>query len=177
MMATMTEAKLELHATDPENLRVQNGYYTVSHPGHGHYTLKLSTVRKGDMAGQRIWSLLTGPSNETDYTGVATWNDSDGIARVWRRHRAPLSPDPNRFPVDDCHWSKRWSKVEKKLAVALNLLLSETHGQPGKARGYWRQEGYDIQASGRCLVCNRTLTVPESIASGIGPECRAKLGL
>ncbi len=35
----------------------------------------------------------------------------------------------------------------------------------------------DIQHAGKCGRCNRTLTVPESIASGIGPECAEQLGL
>lgn len=29
---------------------------------------------------------------------------------------------------------------------------------------------------GQCCVCGRTLTVPESVAAGIGPECMAKAG-
>lgn len=173
---TTDDTKLSLEGTDPAQLAVQNGIYTVSHPAHGHYTMKLSTVRKGELAGKRIWSLLTGPDNENSYEGVATWRDDWQVAVVWRRKRAALSPDPRSFPVDPWHWSLRWGKVEKKLAVLLNLLLS-TAGRDGseKARGYWAQEGYTVQRSGRCLVCNRTLTVPESIESGVGPECRTKL--
>lgn len=32
-----------------------------------------------------------------------------------------------------------------------------------------------IQHSGSCSMCGRELTVPESIATGLGPVCRAKL--
>ena len=35
----------------------------------------------------------------------------------------------------------------------------------------------EVWHEGRCGRCNRTLTVPESIASGYGPECRQLLGL
>ena len=33
-------------------------------------------------------------------------------------------------------------------------------------------DGYNISIEKRCLVCNRTLTDPESIRLGIGPVCR-----
>jgi hypothetical protein len=36
-------------------------------------------------------------------------------------------------------------------------------------------EGYAIQHEGRCCRCGRTLTVPESIDAGIGPECAGLL--
>lgn len=35
----------------------------------------------------------------------------------------------------------------------------------------------DIQHAGKCGRCMRTLTVPESIESGIGPECAEKMGI
>lgn len=31
--------------------------------------------------------------------------------------------------------------------------------------------GFTLEVSKRCLVCNRTLTTPESLALGIGPNC------
>lgn len=34
-----------------------------------------------------------------------------------------------------------------------------------------------VRHEGRCCRCGRTLTHPESIDTGIGPECRAKMGL
>lgn len=36
-------------------------------------------------------------------------------------------------------------------------------------------ERFEFAHAGRCGRCGRLLTVPESIASGIGPECRDKL--
>lgn len=35
----------------------------------------------------------------------------------------------------------------------------------------WIEKGVRYHVEGRCRVCNRTLTVPESIESGIGPVC------
>jgi len=37
-----------------------------------------------------------------------------------------------------------------------------------------RIEGYEVWHEGRCGRCGRTLTVPESIALGIGPECAGR---
>lgn len=34
--------------------------------------------------------------------------------------------------------------------------------------------GYSIEASKSCIVCNRKLTSPESLESGIGPECSGR---
>ena len=34
-----------------------------------------------------------------------------------------------------------------------------------------------VRHEGRCGKCGRTLTVPESIDRGIGPECASKMGL
>jgi len=35
--------------------------------------------------------------------------------------------------------------------------------------------GHELLISKRCLVCNRPLTTPESIALGIGPGCQGKI--
>jgi len=40
----------------------------------------------------------------------------------------------------------------------------------------WATRGFDYMYEGRCRVCNRLLTNPESIESGIGPECAKKFG-
>ena len=37
-------------------------------------------------------------------------------------------------------------------------------------------DGYELLISKRCLRCNRTLTTLESLESGLGPECRGKVG-
>jgi hypothetical protein len=42
------------------------------------------------------------------------------------------------------------------------------------AKGIPLPEGYALAHQGCCLRCGRALTNPDSIASGIGPECRAQ---
>jgi hypothetical protein len=39
---------------------------------------------------------------------------------------------------------------------------------------YWASRGVEYLAEGRCRRCNRKLTRPDSIASGIGSECAGK---
>jgi hypothetical protein len=36
--------------------------------------------------------------------------------------------------------------------------------------------GYKIHHEGRCGKCGRLLTVPESVETGIGPECAKRMG-
>jgi len=45
---------------------------------------------------------------------------------------------------------------------------------------WWKHKGHaqiQVWHEGRCGRCNRKLTVPESIANGIGPECMKYLGV
>tara|TARA_R110000822_G_scaffold120633_3_gene254143 strand:- start:6451 stop:6984 length:534 start_codon:yes stop_codon:yes gene_type:complete len=158
---------------------LQNGIYTVTGKTQGHFTLKVYTVKKGDLAGKRIVALLVGPDNTSDYKGVAFWNDERQVAHVWRRHRGPDS----HMPIDGYHWQKKgWSSVEQKLAIWSDLAIrGDGTGEPvefehgGDAKrppsGYWAGEGYTLLREGRCVVCNRRLTDPTSIELGIGPKC------
>jgi hypothetical protein len=144
---------------------VHNGTYTVSHPARGHFTVKLWTSTKGELAGKRILSLLTGPSNETDYTAVAFWDDANKRVNVWRRFRG--DPLDGQAPIDGYHWATGWSAFERKLSIWCDLAV---RGEKGNAYS----EGCRLQRESRCCVCNRKLTVPESIDAGIGPECASR---
>ena len=147
---------------------VQNGTYTVSSPD-GHFTIKLHTAQKGDLAGKRILSLLTGPDNESHFTSAAFWDDEKKRAFVWRRFRGVAG----NARIDGYHWPKdgelaRWSAYEQKLAIWSDLVL---RGSDEKRNGFWFGEGYRLLREGRCVRCNRKLTDPESIRTGIGPVC------
>jgi len=159
----MTHTPPAPEAVQPPN--VHNGTYTVAHPERGHFTLKLHTAQKGDLAGERILSLLVGPDNTTSYRGVAFWKDAEKRAVVWKKHRGPQSVQP----IDGFTWQQRgWSAVEQKLAIWADLA---TRGATDELHGFWYGEGYRLHLEGRCVVCNRKLTDPESIQLGIGPTC------
>lgn len=88
-------------------------------------------------------SLLTGPDNTSNYTylGYITF---DGALSFRLTKKSRLSSDA--VPV-------------KAFAWTFGKLVAE------------QQPPVEIWHSGRCGCCGRALTVPESIASGIGPTC------
>lgn len=124
--------------------RIFNGKYTVQNRVTGeHRTFQIKT-QKEDASfapGKRILSLLTGSNNESDYTGFAFVTE-EGI-NVWS--------------------SKRGGDFDKYA----NLLWSLT--QDGGLSVFATR--YSLMVEGRCIVCNRALTTPESILTGIGPVC------
>ena len=160
----------ELPGMEPERpaLNLHNGTYTVEHPKHGHFTVKLYTAQRGELAGRRILAMLVGPDNVSNYRGVAFWLDEEKRANVWKRFRGPDS----RRPINGDHWQERgWSATEKRLAIWSDLAI---RGTTEDEHGFWYGEGYRLLLESVCAVCNRKLTHPESIKTGIGPECREK---
>lgn len=94
---------------------------------------------------QYFLQVLTGPDNEGDYRYAALLElESDQIRWRFTRNSQYAATDP---PMRAFHY-----------------LLSHINAKhmPPKLE-FWHE--------GRCGRCGRTLTVPESIASGFGPEC------
>jgi hypothetical protein len=134
--------------------RVKNGTYTlVSNKTGAHRTLRISTVmnKKSGLYGKRILSLLIGPDNQSDYIGFAFVNDDNSI-KVWGAYRCTLT---------------------QNIGVSLVALL--TRGRVG-LDGSVTAEGISghVLFKSACCVCNRPLTDPESIRSGIGPVCAGR---
>lgn len=137
-----------------ERLKVFNGKYTVRNRASGeHRTFRVRT-QPADASfapGERIVALLTGSDNENDYTGFGFVNE-DGVA-VWRSKRAKPGEKRSHFEI--------FAELLFSLAV------------DGAFSPY--AESYELLMSGTCAVCNRALTEPESITTGIGPVCREKV--
>lgn len=72
-----------------------------------------------------------------------------------------------RFEGDRVQMFHRF-RQDGKLAHALAVLSNTDADAQNEARLAYALE------SGRCARCNRTLTVPASIAMGLGPDCAAK---
>lgn len=172
--------------TMPTTHVIPNGTFTVASPDASrHFTAKIHTAATGKLAGRRIVSMLTGSNNETDYSGVAFWDDEKRCAATWQRFKGPLS----HMPIDGLHWQEDgWSTTEKKLAVLVNLMLYPkveavagaplfrgSDGEAKHASGYWASAGYTLLCEARCIRCNRVLTTPESITLGLGPECAQRV--
>lgn len=91
-------------------------------------------------------SRLYGPNNEQDYVAFATMRDDKVTLNKKRAAVEKYNPPSAAFV-----WF--WRQLTEKQRIH-----PETE--------FWHE--------GRCCVCARKLTVPESIAAGIGPECSSK---
>ncbi len=60
-------------------------------------------------------------------------------------------------------WARQYTEQNVKYAAMLEKL--EEHEAAGKV---------EVYVATRCRVCNRTLTTPESVQSGIGPICAGR---
>lgn len=131
--------------------KVFNGFYTIKSAKTGeHRTFKIHTQdEKAEFAaGKRIVSLLTGSENDNpdSYTGFA-FIDDEGI-HVWAK--------------------KRSEGLWQTYADMLWTLSLDS------ANSKWASRGYTLLVSGHCIRCNRLLTEPNSILTGIGPVCAEK---
>lgn len=133
-------------------VRVFNGRYTVTSPTGAHRTFEISTQPEGASfaPGKRIVSLLEGPDNNLDYRGFGFINDH-GVT-VWRSKRG----EPGAPSMFETYARVLWS------------LTTEGEASP------WVARGMGVLIEGRCCRCNRALTDPTSILTGIGPTCAGR---
>jgi Family of unknown function (DUF6011) len=104
-------------------------------------------------------SLLTGPDNTSDYSYMGML--------------VPTNPDyleQNLYSFVRTRNSRHTEDTPsvKAFTWTLNHLTNGQGAMP---------EGVEVWHAGKCGKCGRKLTVPSSIAIGIGPECLAKEGL
>lgn len=139
------------------SILIRNGYITVKNPlTGGHRTFQIRT-QPGDAKfapGRRIVMVLNGSSN-----------DSEGSYRTFG------------FVIRE--------RISGEFSVHV---FRKLQGQDGKASAYdgfarilAETEKYskspfslEYRFEAHCRRCNRVLTTPESIESGIGPECAKK---
>lgn len=103
-------------------------------------------VRQPKPDGPHFVSVLTGPNNEDDYQFLGSIFDRKEYRHGARSRISPEAPSAK---------AARW--VCSRLLAGQELTNCELHHE------------------GRCGRCGRKLTVPESIISGIGPECATHL--
>lgn len=118
-----------------------------------HYTFKVR-FKEGTNGYQDTYfvSLLTGPDNYANYTYLGMLNPDNGSVRTTAK--SCLSGDS--LPV-------------RLLNRALQLIW-ENNTQP------LVEKGFAVHHEGKCGRCGRKLTVPESIKTGLGPECAGRVG-
>lgn len=113
------------------------------------YRVRASKSREGDERPPvHFVALLSGPDNDADYQFLGTVF-ADGTFRVSAKSRIGAdAPSAKAFAYAWAHLSR---------------------GQLPPQCEVWHE--------GRCGKCGRTLTVPESIATGLGPVCANGGGL
>ena len=133
----------------PANYATHNGEITMVNPEtDGRRTIRIRTQPDNAQfaAGERIISLLVGPDNERSYKGFGFVKD-DGRIIVWRKFRSGVPGQPS---------------IHEKLALMVQY------------PEHYEALGVQYLFSTCCRRCNRLLTTPESIESGIGPICAGR---
>lgn len=124
-------------------------------PPKPHYTYKVS-LKKGDPNGQwknDSWfvNLLAGPDNTNDYVYLGKLIPDSGEVR--HTDKSKIGKDSWPFRIIQRVLARLWANDGPAIEAA----------------------GWDVHHVGKCCRCGRALTVPESIESGIGPECATKI--
>ena len=140
--------KPESHTiTDHRFFTSGNALFTVSNPKGDHYTFKIRQKKDKDGIPSPFFvSMLTGPDNWANYTYIGILNEFK--FQMYTTAKSKMNMES--IPVRVFNWA---------LSITKNKLTNEM------------PEGYDIIHEGKCCRCGRLLTVPESVKSGIGPEC------
>ena len=117
------------------------------------------------------WYTIVGPKGGHRTLRLTTIEDGDSV-KQWLAYLNGADNENSYLTVGTVHgnevrlFRKNEGKYQDIVAAARFLIRNAANiGE------YGRQ--YALR-SGRCYVCNRKLTTPESIAAGIGPVCAAK---
>lgn len=111
-----------------------------------HKTNRRYTFRMRKGAKCFFIDAMVGPDNVDDYEYLGSVHNLNG--EVFNRKRPAMASDPR--------------------AHAINWLLRQLNGDK-------LPETVEFFTSGKCAVCGRALTTPESVARGIGPKCFERL--
>jgi hypothetical protein len=115
------------------------------------YTFKMRMKDSINQPGAVVYfvSLLNGPDNENNYEYIGMLTDKD--RQTIRTSRATrVAKEAGSFK-----------------AISWFLARMAQGGEPSNTLEFWHE--------GRCCRCGRKLTVPSSVASGIGPECAGRM--
>jgi len=127
--------------------------WAAAHGSKPHYTFKVRKKEDRSNPGRFVWfaSILSGPDNVSNYKYVGLLNADTGIVRTTAKSAMPADSLPIRL-----------------LNRSLALVWSGNTGPMESA-------GFKLHHEGKCGRCGRKLTVPESIETGLGPECAGRI--
>jgi len=123
-----------------------NATFTVTNAEGEHYTFK---IRKPSESKPFYASLVDGLGSNGRFNYIGVFNPT----KVASKTEVVKLTQKSRFAES--------SRQVTVLRWALRVIAFNWH----------LPEGYAIQHVGRCCCCGRRLTDPESINSGVGPEC------
>lgn len=120
--------------------------FASQHSLPAHYTFKVNKK-------ENTWfvSLLTGPDNYANYSYLGLLRPENGQVILTRKSR---------------YNAETW--VVKLLQRTLQRVWAGEQVALENA-------GFRLHHEGKCGRCGRRLTVPESIETGLGPECAGKV--
>jgi hypothetical protein len=96
--------------------------------------------------------LMNGPDNENNFNYLGCINNEQSGMRFVHGKKSKIGADAPSATVFNWFWNH---------VVAQRRLV----------------DGLEVWHEGTCCRCGRSLTVPESVRDGIGPECRKKMGV
>ena len=117
-----------------------------------HYTYRVDKVEQNAKYPEAYFvKLLSGPDNTSDYSYVGRLDQFVGFVETTAKSKFTHES----YPV-------------KLLNRVVARVWCDDHAA-------YEQYGFKVHHEGKCGRCGRRLTVPESVESGIGPECAKKL--
>ena len=116
-----------------------------------HFTFKIRQKVNDDNTVVFFVSVLTGPDNTSDYTYLGILNVLMGQVRTTKK--SCWNPETYGFKLLNRVLARIWTDDSKAITDA----------------------GFEVYHEGRCGRCGRPLTVPQSIETGIGPDCAEKM--
>lgn len=78
------QAESGIHPVEKPNLEV-DGTITVVLTNGKHFTYRIETVKRGDLEGKRIVSLLVGPDNNRSYKGFGFVSTCGRFINLWKK--------------------------------------------------------------------------------------------
>jgi hypothetical protein len=151
----MTEARFENPATVLAFMFAGKAVFTLRSLRSGNrYTYKVSTAPEREQdkgkGGKPAFfvAVLSGPDNTNDFTYIGMLRDG----KFFTTRASKMNMDS--LPVKTFNW-------------ALTSFNKNVRAFP---------QDLEVWHTGRCGRCGRELTVPESVATGFGPECTAIMG-
>lgn len=119
-----------------------------------HYTYKVEYVPANERWAESYFvKLLTGPDNTKDFAYLGKLDLFTGQVRTTAKSQRFEGSFPLRL---------------------VNRILARVWTSDHNA---YEQHGYQTHHEGKCGRCGRKLTVPQSILTGIGPECCKVMGI